>query len=51
MKKIIIVTLTLLMVCPLIAQEHNSYQFTLEDCLHYAFAHSYERQSMALNAQ
>lgn len=51
MKKIIIVTLTLFMVCPLIAQEHNSYQFTLEDCLHYAFANSYERQSMALNAQ
>lgn len=47
----IIFTITLLMACSMMAQESQSYQFTLEDCLRYAFANSYERQSMALNAQ
>lgn len=51
MKRMIIFTITLLMACSMMAQESQSYQFTLEDCLRYAFANSYERQSMALNAQ
>lgn len=33
------------------AQESKSYQFTLEDCLHFAFANSYERQSMELSTE
>lgn len=39
------------MACNLVAQESQSYQFTLEDCLRFAFANSYERQSMALNTK
>ena len=39
------------MVCSMTAQERNTYQFTLEDCLRYAFANSYERQSMALTGK
>ena len=33
------------------AQESHSYQFTLEDCLRYAYANSYERKSMELTGQ
>ena len=33
------------------AQEPKSYQFTLEDCLRYAFANSNERKSMELTGQ
>lgn len=51
MKRIIILIFTLLASCYLMAQESNSYQFTLEDCLRYAFANSYERQSMALTGK
>ena len=31
-----------------IAQEQQSYRFTLEDCLRFAMANSYERKSMEL---
>lgn len=51
MKKIIAFIFALLMVCSMTAQERNTYQFTLEDCLRYAFANSYERQSMALTGK
>ena len=51
MKKIIVLTIAFLATCTLMAQESNTYQFTLEDCLHYAFANSYERQSMALTGK
>ena len=37
--------------CTLTAQESASYQFTLEDCTRFAFANSYERQSMALTGK
>lgn len=37
--------------CSLTAQESHHYQFTLEDCLRFAFANSYERQSMALTGE
>ena len=49
MKKIIALSLALLMACSLNAQESHTYRFTLEDCLRYAFANSYERKSMALS--
>lgn len=51
MKKLILFTLTLLLSCTLTAQESHSYQFTLDDCLRFAFANSYERQSMALTGK
>ena len=34
-----------------IAQEHQSYRFTLEDCLRFALANSYERKSMELTGK
>lgn len=51
MKKIILFTLTLLLSCSLTAQESASYQFTLEDCIRFAFANSYERKSMQLTGK
>lgn len=51
MKKFILFSFVLLAVHGVTAQESQSYQFTLEDCLHYAFANSYERQSMALTGK
>ena len=34
-----------------LAQERHSFRFTLEDCLRYAYANSYERKSMELTGQ
>ena len=51
MKRIITLTFSLLMACSIIAQETHSYQFTLEDCIRFAFANSYERKSMELTGQ
>ena len=51
MKRIITLTFSLLMACSIIAQENHSYQFTLEDCIRFAFANSYERKSMELTGQ
>ena len=34
-----------------LAQERHSYRFTLEGCLRYAYANSYERKSMELTGQ
>ena len=51
MKKFIVFTFVLLASFTLMAQESNTYQFTLEDCLRFAFANSYERQSMALTGK
>ena len=51
MKSILTFTFTLLMTCSLWAQENHSYQFTLEDCIRFAFANSYERKSMALTGE
>ena len=33
------------------AQQSNTYQFTLEDCIRYAFSNSLERKSMALSGK
>ena len=51
MKKIIVFTIIILTACTMMAQESHSYQFTLEDCLRFASANSYERQSMALTGK
>ena len=40
-----------LLLLPAIAQENQSYRFTLEDCLRFAVANSYERKSMELTGQ
>ncbi len=51
MKRTILFTLCLLAAFTVAAQESQSYRFTLEDCLRFAFANSYERQSMVLTGQ
>lgn len=51
MKKIIVFSLLLLSTFSIMAQEKHAYQFTLEDCIRYAFANSYERKSMELTGQ
>lgn len=57
LKSLFLTTLALLMMPqPVIAQEAEShesknYQFTLEDCLRFAFANSYDRKSMELSAE
>ena len=51
MKKLILFTLFIWLSCTMTAQERASYRFTLEDCIRFAFANSYERQSMALTGK
>lgn len=51
MKKIFLIPFIFLAIGTLTAQEHHSYQFTLEDCIRYAFSNSYERKSMELKSQ
>ena len=51
MKRIIVFTIIILTSCSMLAQESHSYQFTLEDCIRYAFANSYERKSMELTGK
>jgi len=51
MKKAITLIFALLAVVSMMAQESHSYQFTLEDCLRFAVANSYERRSMELTGQ
>ena len=51
MKKAITLIFALLAVFSMMAQESHSYQFTLEDCLRFAVANSYERRSMELTGQ
>ena len=51
MKQIILIAFTILAACCLRAQESHSYQFTLEDCIRFAHANSYERQSMELTGK
>ena len=41
----------LLLACSVMAQESQSYRFLLEDCLRFAVANSYERQSMELTGK
>lgn len=51
MKRFILFTFCLLMASTLWAQQSNTYQFSLEDCIRYAFANSLERKSMALTGK
>lgn len=51
MKRVILFTIILLASWSVTAQENHSYQFTLEDCIRYAFANSYERKSMELSGK
>ena len=50
-RQITILTLLLLIVGTLSAQENASYQFTLEDCIRFAFSNSLERRSMELTGE
>ena len=50
-KRIVILVFSLLLSAHLFAQESKAYQFTLEDCLRYAFSNSNERKSMELSHQ
>ena len=49
MKKATLFIIAFLTVCSLSAQESHTYRFSLDDCIRYAFANSYERKSMALS--
>ena len=51
MKQSILFTIILLASCSIMAQESASYRFTLEDCIRFAFANSYERKSMELSGK
>lgn len=51
MKRVILFSIIFLASWSLTAQESHAYQFTLEDCIRYAFANSYERKSMELTGQ
>ena len=50
-KKTILAFLLVLLMLPVVAQESSSYRFTLEDCLRFAIANSYERKSMELTSK
>lgn len=51
MLKVLHTLLLMLAVTVLMAQEPKSYQFSLEDCLRFAFANSNERKSMELSGE
>ena len=51
MKKAAFFLFFLLLMVPAVAQEHKAYQFSLEDCLRFAFANSNERKSMELTGE
>ena len=50
-RRITILTLVLLIVGTLSAQENASYRFTLEDCIRFAFSNNLERKSMKLTGE
>ena len=50
-KKIFLSVFLVSLVFSGLAQEHQSYRFTLEDCLRFAFANSYERKTMELTGK
>ena len=51
LKKAILAIALVLLMLPTFAQEASSYRFTLEDCLRFALANSYERKSMELTGK
>ena len=50
-KKILALVFFVLLVFSGMAQENHFYRFSLEDCLHFAVANSYERKSMELTGK
>ena len=50
-KKVLTLMLLLFSLLPVVAQEGHSYRFSLEDCLRFAQANSYERKVMELTSQ
>ena len=50
-RRVLALVFAVLLTIPAVAQEHHSYQFTLEDCLRFAVANSYERKSMELTGK
>ena len=50
-RRITILSFFLLLACFVMAQERQSYRFSLEDCFHFAVANSYERKSMELTGR
>ena len=51
MRKVAIILFGLLMTVAAAAQEPKSYQFSLEDCIRFAFANSKDRKSMELTGE
>ena len=51
MNKILTSVFVFLLMCPAFGQESKTYLFSLEDCLRFAVANSYERQSMELTGE
>ena len=51
LKRVLTLFLMLLLLLPAVAQESRSYRFSLEDCLRFAQANSYERKSMELTGK
>ena len=50
-RRVTVLSLFLLLACTVLAQESQSYRFSLEDCLRFAVANSYERKSMELTGK
>ena len=50
-RRITTLSLFFLLACSVMAQESQSYRFTLEDCLQFAAANNYERKSMELTGK
>ena len=50
-KRVLTSLFVFLLLLPAMAQESQSYRFTLEDCLRFAVTNSYERKSMELTGQ
>ena len=51
MKRVLTAVFMLLFLLPAMAQESHSYRFSLEECLRFAQANSYERRSMELTGE
>ncbi len=51
MKRVLTAVLVLLLLLPAMAQESHSYRFSLEECLRFAQANSFERKSMELTGK
>ena len=50
-KKVMTAVFLVFLLLPAMAQENQTYRFTLDDCLRYAVSNSYERKSMELTGK